>query len=331
MSRANVALAALLTTSVLIAGCGGDDDDDPTTQTPNTTPLAACEPGTLEGVTVTGEPGAEPKVELDGKISVDRTDCAVLTEGEGDRAQEGDVLEFDYLLVNGRTGTTYASSYAEGVKASIPLDDKPIRGLRQALTGAQAGSRIVVVMSAEDGYGLQGGDPENDLQEDDSLVLVTDIVAVREVLTRAEGTPVTPAAGLPSVQLDADGRPTITVPQGDAPASLVVQPLIEGTGPVIQAGQTITAHYVGVIWATGQEFDSSWEGTPIESALKVATAEDPSGLIAGWVNGLAGQKVGSQVMLVIPPADAYGETGAPNAGIGATDTLVFVIDLLAAR
>ena len=49
------------------------------------------------------------------------------------------------------------------------------------------------------------------------------------------------------------------------------------------------------------------------------------------MNGLAGQKVGSQVMLVIPPADAYGEAGAPNAGIGATDTLVFVIDLLAAR
>jgi FKBP-type peptidyl-prolyl cis-trans isomerase len=331
LSRATVALAALLTTSVLIAGCGGDDDEPTVTPTEDTTPLVACEPGTLEGVTVTGDPGAEPKVALDGQISVDKTDCAVLTEGEGDRAQEGDVLEFDYLLVNGRTGNTYASSYAEGVKASIPLDDKPIRGLRQALTGAQAGSRIVVVMSAEDGYGLQGGDPANDLQEDDSLVLVTDIVAVREVLTRAEGTPVTPESGLPSVQLGEDGRPTITVPQGDPPSALVVQPLIEGTGPVIQAGQTITAHYVGVIWKTGQEFDSSWEGTPIESVLKVATPESPSGLIAGWVNGLAGQKVGSQVMLVIPPADAYGEAGVPNAGIGATDTLVFVIDLLAAR
>ena len=117
------------------------------------------------------------------------------------------------------------------MKASIPLDDKPIRGLRQALTGAQAGSRIVVVMSAEDGYGLQGGDPANDLQEDDSLVLVTDIVAVREVLTRAEGTPVTPAAGLPSVQLGDDGRPTITVPQGEAPTTLVVQPLDRGDRP----------------------------------------------------------------------------------------------------
>jgi peptidylprolyl isomerase len=335
VSRAHAALAALLTTTLLIAGCGGDDggDDDPTTQSTQdtTTPLEACEPGTLDGITVTGDPGAEPKVELDGKISVDDTDCAVLTEGTGDPAVEGDVLDFDYLMVNGRTGDTYASSYTQGVKASIPLDDQPIRGLRQALTGAQAGSRIVVVMSPEDGYKLKGGDPAAGLEADDSLVLVVDIATVRKVLQRADGTAVTPPAGLPSVQLGDDGRPTITVPAGAPPTALVVQPLIEGTGAVIQPGQTITAHYVGVIWASGQEFDSSWEKTPIESALKVATEDDPSGLIAGWVTGLAGQKVGSQVMLVIPPAEAYGEAGAPNAGIGPTDTLVFIIDLLAVR
>lgn len=330
MPRVQAAIAALLTTSVLIAGCGGDDDS-PTTETPNTTPLVACEPGSLEGITVTGDLGTEPEVTLDGEISVEDTDCAVLEEGSGERAAEGDIVDFDYVLVNGRTGETYASSFAEGVKASIPLDDKPIRGLRQALTGAQAGSRIVVVVSPEDGYALQGGDPERGLEEDDTLVLVTDIASIRQVLQRAEGTPVTPEAGLPSVQLGEDGRPTITVPNGEPPTELVVQTLIEGTGPVIEVGQDITAHYVGVIWTTGQEFDSSWEGSPIESPLQVASQEEPSGLIAGWVNGLAGKTVGSQVMLVIPPKDAYGEAGVPNAGIGPTDTLVFVIDLLAAR
>lgn len=331
MRRANAALAALLTTSLLLAACGGGDDDEPTSETVDTTPLEACQPGSLDDITVTGEFGTEPKVELDGKLDVDDTRCAVLQEGTGDRAVEGDILEFDYLLVNARTGDTYASSYAQGVKATIPLDDQPIRGLRQALTGAQAGSRIVVAMTPEDGYGLRGGDPENGLEEDDSLVLVTDIASVQKVLQRAEGTAVTPGEGLPQVVLGDGGRPTITVPKTDAPGSLVVQTLIEGSGPVIQAGQTITAHYVGVLWNTGQEFDSSWERTPIEAPLKVASAEDPSGLIAGWVNGLAGKTVGSQVMLIIPPADAYGATGAPDAGIGPDDVLVFVIDLLGVR
>jgi len=33
-------------------------------------------------------------------------------------------------------------------------------------------------------------------------------------------------------------------------------------------------------------------------------------------------------MLVIPPKDAYGTTGASQAGITGKDTLVFVIDII---
>ncbi len=41
-----------------------------------------------------------------------------------------------------------------------------------------------------------------------------------------------------------------------------------------------------------------------------------------------GQTIGSQVLLVIPPADGYGTSGNSQAGISGTDTLVFVVDLL---
>jgi peptidylprolyl isomerase len=34
------------------------------------------------------------------------------------------------------------------------------------------------------------------------------------------------------------------------------------------------------------------------------------------------------VLLVVPPDKGYGATGQPQAGIGATDTLVFVVDIL---
>ena len=39
--------------------------------------------------------------------------------------------------------------------------------------------------------------------------------------------------------------------------------------------------------------------------------------------------MGSRLLLVIPPADGYGEAGSPPK-IAGTDTLVFVIDILAA-
>jgi peptidylprolyl isomerase len=42
-----------------------------------------------------------------------------------------------------------------------------------------------------------------------------------------------------------------------------------------------------------------------------------------------GQKVGSQVVAIIPPADGYGTTGSTDGTIKGTDTMVFVIDILA--
>jgi peptidylprolyl isomerase len=48
-------------------------------------------------------------------------------------------------------------------------------------------------------------------------------------------------------------------------------------------------------------------------------------LIAGWVAGLPGMKVGGRRELILPPADAY---GAGGNGIPANDTLVFIVDLL---
>ena len=51
-------------------------------------------------------------------------------------------------------------------------------------------------------------------------------------------------------------------------------------------------------------------------------------VIPGWDKGIVGQTVGSQLLLVIPPADGYGTTGNSQAGISGTDTLVFVVDIL---
>ncbi|MEK9737000.1 MAG: FKBP-type peptidyl-prolyl cis-trans isomerase, partial [Candidatus Nanopelagicales bacterium] len=50
-----------------------------------------------------------------------------------------------------------------------------------------------------------------------------------------------------------------------------------------------------------------------------------AGLIAGWQEGIPGMRVGGRRQLVIPPALAYGESGAHRL---AGRTLVFVIDLL---
>lgn len=315
-------LAATLACALAAAACGGDDD--PGIEAQEDAPLATCD-GTVEGVTVTGELGAQPEIEFATPLSVDTTVCEVLEEGEGKAAAEGDTVIFDFVLVNGRTGDTYGSSHQLERGAIVVLNRELMRGIRTGLTGARPGSRVLAAIAPEDGYGLGGGDPAGGLEEDDTLVLVADVEDVRRPLDRAEGTPVTPPPGLPTVELGEEGAPRITVPGGPAPEALVVQPLIEGDGPVVEAGQQIWVHYTGVLWASGEEFDSSWGGTPTH--FSIGTGD----VIAGWDKGLVGRTVGSQVLLVIPPADGYGADGAPDAGIGPDDTLVFVVDLLDAR
>jgi peptidylprolyl isomerase len=310
-------LLALLTVAVLAAaGCG--TEDSPTTSAEDDEPIAACE-GDVEGVTVSGGPGAPPTVDFDTPLSVERTQCTVLTEGTGDSAEEGDTLLLDFTFVNGRTGSVYGTTYDVPGPSGVLVNDQLLRGVRIGLLGIKSGARVVTVISPEDGFGLDDGDREAGLEPDDSLVFVADVVAVNP---RAEGTAIAPVAGLPTVELAADGSPTIHLPGGEPPAELVAQTLIEGTGPVLQEGQEITAHYTGILWASGQEFDSTWGQTPTSLPLR------SPGVIAGWVRGLVGKTVGSQVLLIIPAADGYGAEGSPEAGIGPTDTLVFVVDIL---
>jgi len=128
------------------------------------------------------------------------------------------------------------------------------------------------------------------------------------------------AAGV-QVEGDLDAKPTITLPGGEPPTELLSTDIVEGEGPEVPAGATVTTHYVGVSWSTGREFDASWgRGQPVEFPL--------SRVIAGWTEGIPGMKVGGRRLLVIPSELAYGERPPPGSGINPGETLVFVIDLV---
>lgn len=323
------ALLILLVPALLLAACGDSEDTIDTSDTTDadseatdgTSAPDADDEAALEEIEVGGEDGEQPTLEFDKPFSVGTTVRRILTEGEGEEIVDGANVTFDFVFINGRDGSEYGTSYGTE-PATVTLDTSLLAGARTGLLGLQEGSKALVAIAPDDGFGPQGGDPESGLEEDDTLLFVIDVHSVSFPLTRAEGTAVAPVAGLPTVTLDDDGAPTITVPDADAPAELVAQPLIEGEGAVVESGQTITVHYTGVLWDTGAVFDSSWEGGS-SASFSIGTG----GVIAGWDKGLVGRTIGSQVLLVIPPADGYGEAGQgetipPNA------TLVFVVDIL---
>lgn len=134
-----------------------------------------------------------------------------------------------------------------------------------------------------------------------------------------------PTVSFPPVPAGADPalstKPTVAPPSGTV-SELKVTTLIQGTGPAVASGQTITVNYVGVAYSDQKEFDSSW------SRSQAFTTQIGTGnVIQGWDKGLVGVKVGSRVQLDIPSAQAYGDNPSGGQPGG---PLRFVVDVLAA-
>jgi peptidylprolyl isomerase len=120
---------------------------------------------------------------------------------------------------------------------------------------------------------------------------------------------------------DTSQRPTITVPDGDAPTELVLEDHVVGDGPEAGAGVQANVDYVGVSWSTGAEFDASWNrGEPLSFTIGAGQ------VISGWDQGVAGMRVGGRRTITIPPHLGYGASGAGGV-IAPNETLIFTVDL----
>jgi peptidylprolyl isomerase len=303
------------------AACGSDKSSSPGT------PAAAGDPPAASGElpSVTGAFGKRAKVTLPDPEPSGYS-ATVLTKGTGRAVAKGDLLVAHYLGQTWRGAKVFDQSYERGAPAQFPIGvGRVIPGWDEKLVGQKVGSRVLLVLPPDKGYGASGN-PQAGIEGTDTLVFVVDIVGAIGRNASADGTPVTPVAGLPTVRAEPGKKPVITIPDGvAAPARLVAQPLLQGSGPAVKEGQTLIAQYVGVVYGTGKQFDASWDrGEPAQFPIGVGR------VIPGWDRGLVGRKVGTRMLLVIPPADGYGTSGNPRAGIKGTDTLVFVVDILGA-
>jgi FKBP-type peptidyl-prolyl cis-trans isomerase len=305
-------------------------------------PTAAC--AVLAGCGSSGSSSSNDNVKVSGTFdkvpavtiptAKAGTNLVVTTpiQGTGPTVQSGNAVLANVALYKwrGTTHTLIDSTYNSGPQM-LPAQ-MGLPGLTTALSHARVGSRVVAVLPPKYGYGTTG-QPQLQIAGTDTVVWVIDVLQQFSPTASANGTHVSSGGGaLPSVTSPAAGQaPAITVPNTPPPANLSVTTLVKGTGPKLASGDTVVAQYVGSIWRTGKTFSSSWPSAQSPTGLPFSF-QLGGNVIAGWNQGLAGVPVGSRVMLVVPPALGYGPAGGqPSAGITKTDTLVFVIDILAAR
>jgi peptidylprolyl isomerase len=314
--RAAGLTAALCAAALTLTACGSDDSSSgksspsssstspavsasvtpsgsaSASATPSASPTKAAKTITnLDAVSVTGNPGKSPTVKADWPIKIAKTTSKVLNPGTGRTVDSSATVNVNYVGINARTGKSFDSSFTRGKATSFSLD------------------QVVA-------YDSQGGASQVGINKGDSLIFVVEIKDV--AYKTAEGTAVTPPAGLPTVTVK-NNVPDVKIGDAKKPSSLVTQPLIKGAGRKVTAKDTIQVKYRTWSWSDDELIEDGYDGSGVSGQM--------SGVIEGWKKGLVGQTVGSRVMLVVPPSMAYPK-GNATPTIAKGETLVYVIDIL---
>ncbi len=276
----------------------------------------------LDSVKVEGEVGTSPKVTFNGQVSVTKVESKTLITGDGAKVAADDQVLTHLWIGNGYTQQKALDTYEQKKPELVTVNDQVGAVFKDAIEGHTIGSRVLVAAPAKDAFG-DGGNPQLGIGNEDSVIIVVDLVS--GVLDKAQGTSKDAPSWTPKIvdkkgvadHLDFTGTPK------PAPR-LRVAPLVQGDGATVQKGQTIVVNYLGQVYGGDAPFDSSFSrGQPASFQIGAGA------VIKGWDKALVGRAVGSRVLLSIPPDLGYGDAGNKDAGIKGTDTLYFVVDILA--
>lgn len=309
--RLAAGLGALLLAGGL-AGCGSSDGTD-----------GDAADG-LSAVTIEGDFGKAPEVTWKSQLVAKETESETLIEGDGPKIADEDQVFTRMWIGNGYTKSEAYSTFGKDASPDLlPAASDLSAALAEAVEGHTIGSRVAVTAPPEDAFG-EDGNPQLGIGNEDSVLFVVDLISTMPA--GPEGAEQDPAAWAPTIvekddlpsSLDFTGTPEPT-------ATLRSTYLIEGEGPKTEDGQTIYVNYLGQVYGGKKPFDSSFErGEPFSFELGAG------GVIAGWDKAFKGVPLGSRIIVAIPPDLGYGEEGNKDAGIKGTDTLYFVVDVLAA-
>lgn len=133
----------------------------------------------MDNVTVTGEFGKKPVLTFAEDLASPDLQVEVLVPGDGPVVEPGDQIICNYL---GQVwnGEVFDNSYDRGSALDFQIGvGMVIRGWDDGLVGQRVGSRVLLSIPSELGYGSRGV-PQAGIKGGDTLVFVTDILGIKE-------------------------------------------------------------------------------------------------------------------------------------------------------
>lgn len=322
-----VAVAAVLAASLVGCSTGGS---------------ASCTPyypsgSTSKTVTVSGSAKEEatatfptPLVVKNGGSQLSRNDA-----GKGAQIRNGDQVDYEYTVFSGKTGEALGSSGFGKNGATTPRiaavaseNGKATTSLTRSLICATDGERYTLVTTAKDGFG-KGSLSSNGIDDSETLVVVVEVED--HFLGKANGINQLPLDGMPNVITAVNGQPGIVIQELDKPKDLRFSTIKAGAGAVVKKGATVHLKYTGWTWPATGDKPTTWDQTTWDNDraadIPVTSTDDGGALPPGMFKALVGAKVGSQVLVVIPPKDGFASGSAPT-GVDPDSTVIMVIDVL---
>jgi hypothetical protein len=274
--------------------------------------LAACSPSVAAGKSsalIEASGSGEPTVDFPTPLVSRTMERTLTTVGEGQLLRAGDIAEIQLSQFSGADATLVASTWEQATSAVSGVGaDKGLIGTLLECT--PVGSRVAATV------------PEslfNDAaSEDDTAVITIDVIS--GFPGKATGVAQQQQNGLPSIVTAPDGQPGFTIPSEPAPTKLRTELLQAGSGEKLAEGDTAYLQFTGVNWTANTVDSSTWEsGTPLNTTIDSTDVLDQTtglSLLGAAKEQLIGQRVGSQVLVVVPTDE---------------DAIVYVIDILAIK
>ncbi|MES1212390.1 MAG: FKBP-type peptidyl-prolyl cis-trans isomerase, partial [Leifsonia sp.] len=255
--------------------------------------------------------------------------------GTGAQIRNGDQVDFEYTVFSGATGEALGGSGfgANGsttprVAAVSTEKGKATTALIRSLICARDGERYSLVTTARDGFG-KGALASSSIADSETLVVVVEVED--HFLGKANGINQLPSDGMPNVITAVNGQPGIVIQELDKPKDLRISTIKAGSGAVVKKGATVHLKYTGWTWPDTGDKPGTWDETTWDNDravdFPVTSTDDGGALPPAMFKALVGAKVGSQVLVVIPPKDGFPSGSAPT-GVDPDSTLIMVIDVL---
>lgn len=330
--------------------------------------LAACgeDAAGLEAVKISATAGKAPTISYGDDFAPEKDEVKVLKPGKGAKAGKKTAVKAHVWISNSVDDKVVFNTYEEGMEALEIVVEDVMPGIRKGLEGQQKGAVVAVAGPASELFS-EYGYPEWGIGNGDAVVIRTELLEVydekgtaeivkaqkdaqeaaekqqkeaeeaqkkaaaakekaeKSAIKSATGVKVSPAGWAPKVRFGGE-VPTISFAGTPKPTGkLQVTQSIKGKGKKIKTGDAVVVKYVGQVHGGKEPFDSSYSRGADEVLSFTAGAGE---MIDGFDQAVQGQRVGTRLIVQIPPSLGYGEAG--QGDIKGTDTMVFVIDIVGA-